>query len=319
VTHHRHAVLGLGTATLMQLPAQTEQRRVIDAAWDMGIRHFDTAPLYGLGRAELVLGQALHNRSEPHDIYTKVGLKPSRSAAFLAPVQRVGRALAQRSPAARRLMRRLPMAAPMRVGLTAESIHRSLSASLQRLGRNVVEGLLIHDRWGAEVTQEALDCLTVIRDEGVVGRVGAAGPFDKVASLVEVLPAMSVSQVPGGLLRPEQSRIAARVVTFGVLGAYVPRLASVLDSDGELRFWSEETLGLPLRSMDDIAVALLRLELGAADSDVVLVGTTSVQHLRSLGRAAQEEQRSPVPTDAAVAVLGVLANRYKTEVSGTAS
>ena len=69
--------IGLGTAPLGNLYAEvTEEdaRATVDAAWDAGIRLFDTAPLYGHGLAERRLGAAL--AAHPRDelvISTKVG------------------------------------------------------------------------------------------------------------------------------------------------------------------------------------------------------------------------------------------------------
>ena len=69
--------LGLGTAPLGGLYAPVADEaalRTIDAAWQAGVRFFDTAPLYGHGLAEMRLGEALAAR--PRDSYvlaTKVG------------------------------------------------------------------------------------------------------------------------------------------------------------------------------------------------------------------------------------------------------
>jgi D-threo-aldose 1-dehydrogenase len=57
--------LGFGTAPLgnmfRNIP-EAEALATVDAAWEQGIRHFDTAPLYGAGLAELRLGEALAKR-----------------------------------------------------------------------------------------------------------------------------------------------------------------------------------------------------------------------------------------------------------------
>lgn len=69
--------LGFGTAPLgnmfRDIP-DDEARATVDAAWDDGIRYFDTAPLYGAGLAELRLGEALAERPRgDYVISTKVG------------------------------------------------------------------------------------------------------------------------------------------------------------------------------------------------------------------------------------------------------
>jgi D-threo-aldose 1-dehydrogenase len=69
--------LGFGSAPLgnmfRDIP-EAEALATVDAAWDQGIRHFDTAPLYGAGLAELRLGEALSKRKrDEYVLSTKVG------------------------------------------------------------------------------------------------------------------------------------------------------------------------------------------------------------------------------------------------------
>lgn len=79
--------MGFGAAPIgnqFRLVSEEESRTVIEAAWDAGLRYFDTAPLYGHGLSEHRLGEAL--RWYPRDEYvlsTKVGrlLKPVPKAA----------------------------------------------------------------------------------------------------------------------------------------------------------------------------------------------------------------------------------------------
>ncbi|MFE1930998.1 aldo/keto reductase [Streptomyces sp. NPDC059474] len=69
--------LGLGTAPLgsMFRDVSTEEATAtVDAAWDHGIRYYDTAPFYGAGLAEMRLGDALAGRPrEQYVLSTKVG------------------------------------------------------------------------------------------------------------------------------------------------------------------------------------------------------------------------------------------------------
>src|SRR4051812_28042280 len=86
----------------------------VDAAWALGIRTFDTAPFYRLGQSERELGAALAAR--PRDDYT-LSTKVGR-------VLREGEAVFDFSP---------------------EGIRRSLAESLERLGVDRVDTLLLHD------------------------------------------------------------------------------------------------------------------------------------------------------------------------------
>jgi D-threo-aldose 1-dehydrogenase len=69
--------LGFGTAPLgnmfRDIP-EAEALATVDAAWDQGIRFFDTAPFYGAGLAEIRLGEALARRKrDDYVLATKVG------------------------------------------------------------------------------------------------------------------------------------------------------------------------------------------------------------------------------------------------------
>src|SRR5437660_6679255 len=70
-------VLGFGGSQVGNLHRpvpEDDAARAIAAAWDLGVRYFDTAPLYDHGRGERRMGEALRGR--PRDAYvlsTKVG------------------------------------------------------------------------------------------------------------------------------------------------------------------------------------------------------------------------------------------------------
>src|SRR5215470_17292145 len=69
--------LGFGAAPLgnmfRDIP-EAEAQATVDAAWNDGIRFFDTAPFYGAGLAESRLGEALGGRERSsHVLATKVG------------------------------------------------------------------------------------------------------------------------------------------------------------------------------------------------------------------------------------------------------
>ncbi|GIH92563.1 aldo/keto reductase [Planobispora siamensis] len=133
----------------------------VDAAFDAGIRLFDTAPHYGLGLAERRLGAALAGR--PRDSYvlsTKVGrlIVPSPGGGgrddegFDVPAD----------------LRRVR-------DYSREGVRRSLEESLERLGLDSVDIALIHDpddHWEQAVS-EAYPALAELREQGVVKAIGA--------------------------------------------------------------------------------------------------------------------------------------------------
>jgi D-threo-aldose 1-dehydrogenase len=156
--------LGLGTAQLGNLYRETSDEEAVatvDAAWDAGIRYYDTAPHYGLGLAERRLGAALTGR--PRDellVSTKVGrlLQPSPATADRPDDQGFA----------------VPASAVRVWDFSADGIRRSLDASLERLGLDRVDIVYLHDpdeHW-EEASGAGLPALLALREQGVVGAVG---------------------------------------------------------------------------------------------------------------------------------------------------
>lgn len=157
--------LGLGAAQLGNLYRETtdlQARGAIDAAWSSGVRYFDTAPHYGLGLSERRVGAALMTR--PRDEYvisTKVGrlLVPSPSTADRLDDEGFA----------------VPADTRRRWDLTAGGIRRSIEESLERLGLDRIDIAYLHDPddFADEAVSTALPALVALRDEGLLGAVGA--------------------------------------------------------------------------------------------------------------------------------------------------
>ena len=123
--------LGLGTAPLGNLysaVSDEDARATVDAAFDRGVRVFDTAPLYGHGLAERRLGQALGSRPRDEIVVST----------------KVGRLLTPGSPDPASMFRDVPNEVP-HFDFSADGVRRSLDASLDRLGLDRVDVVLIHD------------------------------------------------------------------------------------------------------------------------------------------------------------------------------
>jgi aryl-alcohol dehydrogenase-like predicted oxidoreductase len=60
----------------MAVQCNQERLQLLECAYDAGIRHFDTAPYYGYGEAERVLGEFLRGKRDQVTITTKFGIQP---------------------------------------------------------------------------------------------------------------------------------------------------------------------------------------------------------------------------------------------------
>jgi D-threo-aldose 1-dehydrogenase len=127
-------VLGLGGAPFGDLSSQIGEANAlatIEHACALGICYFDTAPWYGCGKSEHRLGHVLRQRPR-HDflVSTKVGrilVRPADPAGYRSPTWAGG----------------LPF--EVRFDYSYDGVMRSYEDSLQRLGLNGVDLLVIHD------------------------------------------------------------------------------------------------------------------------------------------------------------------------------
>lgn len=149
--------LGLGTAPLAGLYDAVDENTahaVVAHAWEHGVRYFDTAPHYGSGLAEQRLGAALHGHPRNEFVVsTKVGrlLRPGRSDFRGAP--------------------RLEAY----FDFSYDGVLRSFAESLERLGLDRVDVVLVHDPDDhyEEARDESFRALLRLRDEGAVAAIGA--------------------------------------------------------------------------------------------------------------------------------------------------
>ncbi|GAA4938403.1 aldo/keto reductase [Streptomyces heliomycini] len=156
--------LALGSAGIGNLYTEVGEEaahEAVRAAWQRGVRYFDTAPHYGIGLAERRLGAAL--REHPRDAFT-VSTKVGRR---LEPFDAGGDDLAHgfAVPATHRRV----------WDFSADGVRRTLEASLERLGLDRVDVVYLHDPddHAEQAFREGYPALERLRAEGVVGAIGA--------------------------------------------------------------------------------------------------------------------------------------------------
>lgn len=156
--------LGFGASVIGNLyrPVSDEEAAAaVAAAWNAGIRYFDTAPHYGLGLSERRLGAAL--RDYPRDQYvlsSKVGRLLVRNETRRG-VDSEGFAVSDD-------LRR-------QWDFSRDGVLRSIEATLHRTGLDRLDVVYVHDpdeRW-QQAADEAMPALAQLRDEGVIGAIGA--------------------------------------------------------------------------------------------------------------------------------------------------
>lgn len=157
---------GTGLGDMYHATSEEAAQATVDAAWNAGIRYFDTAPHYGAGLSEHRFGQALRRRErDQYTLSTKVGrlLAPSEKGEIAAPF--VGA---------------LPFTRV--TDYSANGARRSIEDSLQRMALSHIDFVYVHDLSPDRFSQAeyehyyaiaagpggAFEGLVKLRDEGVI-------------------------------------------------------------------------------------------------------------------------------------------------------
>jgi D-threo-aldose 1-dehydrogenase len=167
--------LGFGSApigNLYRAISEAEAQATLEAAWDGGVRYFDTAPLYGTGLSETRLNHFLRDKKrDDYVLSTKVG----RLLQVCPPDQRTGIGKFFDTPNRREIY-----------DYSYDGVMRSLEFSLERLGLDRVDILYVHDldifthgskaasdaRIEEFFSNKAYDVMISLRDQGVIKAIG---------------------------------------------------------------------------------------------------------------------------------------------------
>lgn len=159
---HPHS---LGTAALGNLYRAVRDEEAVDAvdaAWERGVRYFDTAPHYGLGLAEERLGRALaaHSR-EDFIVSTKVGRLVVETGAY--PGQKDDQGFD------------VPKNRVRVLDYSRDGVLRSIEDSLRRMRLDRIDVVFVHDPDAhyREAMEGAFPALEELRAAGVIRSYGA--------------------------------------------------------------------------------------------------------------------------------------------------
>ncbi len=300
---------GAPLGDLFEIISETQAQMTLQAAWDAGVRYFDTAPFYGYGKSEHRFGQFF--REQPRQEFvlsTKVGrvLRATRDLDNFDKGMWAGG---------------LPF--DVVFDYSYDGIMRSYEDSLQRLGLNSVDLLLIHDldhlfhvndaRITAHMTQLCTSgwrALDELRSSGQIKGVGAGvnqlGTIPRFLEMVDLdffIVAMPYTLLDQDVLDAEFPQCVERgigvvigaVFASGILAtgptenafyAYAPAPAEVLEKTRRIEAICDRH-GVPLRA------AALQFPLAHPIVAAAIPGALTPEHIQS----NVEIFEHPIPAD----------------------
>lgn len=164
--------LGFGCVGLTGCATAWHANRLLRTAYACGIRHFDTAPVYGQGYSERILGRFLRDHPDA-TVTTKLGGPPPSPTLPLWLALAFNRLRRWLRPG-RTHVRDLhpPPLAPRRI--RRSDAERSLAQSRRALGREKLDYVLLHEALPSFLDDDARDFLFAERARGAIGRLGLA-------------------------------------------------------------------------------------------------------------------------------------------------
>jgi D-threo-aldose 1-dehydrogenase len=289
--------LGFGCANLYGLPGKRDRRAVLEAAYDFGVRHFDVAPIYGLGLAEAEVAEFARNRGDI-TIATKFGLRPTGIGLAAGFVQPPVRRLMQKSASVKSTVKQsegggLDRILYSRKNFSVENVKRALASSLRALRTDRIDYFLLHEPTDehSEDYPALVDYLESECRRGTVANWGPAGGAPGVHELDMLTKSASVVQISGDLFAgygvPAPGS-GSTVITHGFLSTALPRVQAELDRDPELRVLCSEMLGADLSEERNVVMLLVGEALDRNEGGIVLFSSTKTHHVELICRAAAD-------------------------------
>jgi hypothetical protein len=271
--------------------------RLLETAFDAGVRHFDTAPMYGLGDAETIVGEFLARHRGQVSITTKFGLMPPKSKAFFGIARAVLRPVVAPFPAVKsRLLRTMSAASvkstpPAKVRYSVQAMLTSLGDSLRALRCDRIDLFLLHEAEGIDVNE---DLRAALNDQVKKGSIAAWGLGSERTKIDR---AVVGAVTPYAVLQFEWSVRSRRplhypgsfTITHGAVRDTMAWLRDELAHPARRRAWTRE-----LREAIADPRALPKLLLGAAamanPNGIVLFTSKVEAHIRDLASLSETSE-----------------------------
>lgn len=307
----RTPVVGFGCSSLTgSSPSNTD--RVLQTAFDAGVRHFDTARYYGYGEAEGILGRFLKSRRSEVTITTKFGIEPPRRTTALGIGLHFGRRIVRLLPAMRGFLRRGTQSLVKSGAFSAQQAQVSLETSLRELSTDHIDFYLLHDYVVNEKPpDELLQFLENSVKAGKIRSFGIGTSFENVLQALRRQPRLcSVLQFQNSVLTKNTDNLPwgnsdRLVITHGALGGSYRSVLTFLEARRDVaKDWAAK-LGCDLLDENTLSALMLNYAADANPRGLVLFSSRDPARVSRNVKAVLESDFSP----AQIIMFGELVNQ----------
>jgi D-threo-aldose 1-dehydrogenase len=280
--------LGFGCSGIMGALSRRQSLALLETAFDAGIRHFDTAPMYGYGDAESCLGDFVARHRDEVTITTKFGIPPAKNRALIQIARMAVGSLVQRFPTLKKRLQRTAQPEPTAPRVpnpifTVDQARASLESSLAALKTEQIDVWLLHDVNAIDLTQDSL--LRFLEDvvrEGKIGTFGVGSDRESIPDLLAKHPGYCrVTQYEWSVLNPSIPETPYLRIHHRALSKHFHTLVGLLQAQpAQCRRWSAE-IGADLASPDTLANLMLKASFLLNPSSILLFSSKRSSHIHA--------------------------------------
>lgn len=266
--------LGFGTAHLGTNGERTNALRVLDEAFEQGIRYFDTARLYGEGEAEWVIGEAFAKKRDQVILTSKAGIIPWTDRKMLRVSNKLRTTMGLSSIPVEHLFGAFDL----------RQLKASFDKSLKAMRTDYIDVLLLHECRLEDAENDAVKSWAESLKKA--GKIRAFGSAATLAETDRILAAESghldVIQHAFDLSmttdRGAQNDKYQRV-THSALTHVLPMIVGQLDAQPGLAEEAQRDFGVDLTNPGQLIPRLLRHSHQCAPGATVLFSTTKPERI----------------------------------------
>ena len=288
--------LCFGTGNLGRLDSKRAVLRMLEAAYDAGVTHFDTARLYGHGTMERTIGEFMRGKRGHVTVATKFGLEPLLRTGRLRPLLNVAKFVAKKIPALRRravkMVQTKASGTNRREPYSRANAERSLEESLRELNTDHIDIYLLHEASPAlDASEDLLAFLRERKAAGVIRAFGVGSAYQTIhAADVASLARFDVLQFESEVSSPNVRALAANetcsMITHGVYRS-LPGLLEAGKRHAEIAERYNKVLGADVNTPQNLARWMLGHALRNNPAGGVLISTVQPARLHESVRVAE--------------------------------
>ncbi|MHB1700746.1 MAG: aldo/keto reductase [Acidobacteriaceae bacterium] len=296
-TGRKTTPLGFGGSSIMGGLNRKESLVMLEAAFDAGIRHFDTAPMYGYGAAEACLGEFLKRHAGQATVTTKYGIPPAKNQSLIGAARKVAKPILRLLPGMKQKMAGIAAAATRtteKAAFSPDEARASLETSLRNLNTDRIDVWLLHEAEAGDLSNpELLRFLEESVARGVIGIFGIGSGTAKIASLCrDRRPYCRVVQTEWSPFGEGTPCPGSFLIYHGALAKFSALQRAFSTNPNLTRKWSDE-VDLDLFSPQHLAALLLKASLVSNPDGMSLFSSKNARNIQANIAAAGDHALIP--------------------------